>query len=76
MKDELFPLDGRWTCPKCSCFIAESATKWWDERDPGAYYGVTTRYAVNCPRCGPLSDSDALPPRWTPTRWGPLGEVG
>ena len=70
--DELYPLDGRWACPKCSRFIAESAIESWDERDPSAYYGVTTRYVVTCGACGRLTDSDVLFPQWVPTRWGAL----
>ena len=72
MPAEMVPVDGRWTCPNCSRFIAASATEWWDELDPGAYYGVTTRYVVNCSGCGRLTDSEVLPPNWTPTRWAPL----
>ncbi len=72
MTAELFPIDGRWTCTNCSRFVAASAITYWDERDPGAYYGVTTRYTVDCRTCGLLTDSDALPPIWTPTRWGPI----
>lgn len=70
MRDEKFPIDGRWTCCNCSRFIAASATEYWDEIDPSSYFGVTTRYVVNCPTCGRLTDSETLPPRWTPTRWG------
>ena len=72
MSDNEFPIDGRWTCPQCSCFIAESAITEWDERDPGSYYGVANRFTVDCPRCGRLTDGDVLPPRWTPTRWGAI----
>lgn len=71
---ELFPVDGRWTCPQCSCFIAESAFREWDELDPSAYYGVVTRYVVDCPRCGRLTDGDVLPPQWVATRWAPLNK--
>lgn len=66
---ELFPTDGRWACPGCSRFIAESAIESWDERDPSAYYGVTSRFVVTCSKCGRLTDADVLWPRWVPTRW-------
>lgn len=72
MSAEKFPIDGRWTCPQCSRFIAESAIHSWDERDPSAYYGVSTRYTVDCANCGHLTDSDVLFPNWMPTRWGVL----
>lgn len=69
MSGEPFPVDGRWVCLGCSRFIAAGAVTYWDEVDPTAYYGITTRYTIDCPTCGHLTDGDVLPPRWTPTRW-------
>ena len=70
MSDEQIPIDGRFTCPQCSRFIAQAAIEEWNELDASAYYGVTTRYVVNCKHCGRLTDSDVLFPQWVPTRWG------
>lgn len=70
------PVDGRWTCSCCSRFLAATAVAFWDERDPNAYYGLTTRYSADCSKCGHLTDSDALPPLWTATRWEDWADAG
>lgn len=55
---EVAPLnDVRWQC-RCGRFIAESAIREENYRDPDAYYGVSTKSSYTCPRCGEV---DRLP---------------
>lgn len=44
-------IDVRWQC-SCGRFIAESAIRSRDYRDPDAYYGVSTDTEYDCGRCG------------------------
>lgn len=42
----------RLQCHHCGRFLAESRIHEEDYRDDGAYYGISTRTWVDCPRCG------------------------
>lgn len=46
----------RWQCRRCGRFVAESAVHSEDRIDPGAYYGVSSRTWVDCPRCGKVDN--------------------
>lgn len=46
----------RWQCARCGQFAAESAVHSVDFIDPGAYYGVSSRTWVDCPRCGEVDN--------------------
>ena len=47
--------DVRFACV-CGRFLAESAIRETDRRDPSAYYGVSTDTEWDCTRCGTVTD--------------------
>lgn len=47
--------DVRFACT-CGRFLAESAIRETDRRDPSAYYGVSTDTEWDCSRCGTVTD--------------------
>ncbi|HEY9411142.1 MAG TPA: hypothetical protein VIP77_16300 [Jiangellaceae bacterium] len=47
--------DVRFACV-CGRFLAESAIRCTDRRDPSTYYGVSTDTEWDCTRCGTVTD--------------------
>lgn len=53
-------LETRWQCARCRRFISDRNIREEDYRDPGAYYGVSTRTEYDCGQCGTVKGEPAL----------------
>lgn len=47
-----YPSQWSYLCPQCGKFLPFASVRCEDYWDPGAYYGVSTRYTATCNRCG------------------------